>query len=296
MRTLATGLRAHLDTGATTLCHCWRLETAEGEVLGFTDHDRDVTFDGVTYEAQAGFTASEIESSFGLAVDNLDAAGALASDALSEERLKAGDFDNAAVEVWRVNWQETSQRILMRTGNLGEVTHGGLGFTAEVRGLAHVLNQPKGRVYQFGCDAVLGDARCGVDLDTAVFSAAGSVVTVEEDRRFIVAGLATYDEAWFARGTLQWTTGANTGRVGEIKFHRRSGIEVLVELWRETGRGVATGDAFLIRAGCDKQFATCKAKFDNGINFRGFPQIPGDDFVLSYATRDDPGNDGGSRL
>ncbi len=58
---------------------------------------------------------------------------------------------------------------------------------------------------------------------------------------------------------------------------------------------VEAGDTFLIRAGCDKQFSTCKAKFDNAVNYRGFPQIPGDDFVLSYARRDDPGNDGKSR-
>ncbi|MGH6821176.1 MAG: DUF2163 domain-containing protein, partial [Methylocella sp.] len=173
MRTLPAGLRAHLDTGTTTLCHCWRIETAGGDVMGFTDHDRDLAIDAVVYEAQAGFQASEIESSLGLSIDNLDAAGALNSERLSEARLKAGDFDNASVEVWRVNWQDVSQRILLRKGHLGEVTHGGVGFTAEVRGLAHLLNQPKGRIFQFGCDAVLGDGRCGVNLETAAFRGAG---------------------------------------------------------------------------------------------------------------------------
>ena len=60
MRTLPPGLAAHLATGATTLCHCWKLVPLTGATLGFTDHDYDVTFDGVTYEAQAGFEASEI--------------------------------------------------------------------------------------------------------------------------------------------------------------------------------------------------------------------------------------------
>ena len=295
MRTLSTALRAHLDSGATTLCHCWRLETAAGEIFGFTDHDRDLLVGGVSFEAQAGFTASEIESSLGLAVDNLEAAGALNSARLSETRLKTGDFDNAGVEIWRVNWQDTAQRILLRKGNLGEVSFGGPGFTAEVRGLAHLLNQPKGRLYQFGCDAVLGDSRCGVDLTLAAFRGAGIVASAEENRRFIVTGLASYDDAWFSRGTLEWTSGANIGRGGEVKFHRKSTSEIAVELWRETAMPVATGDTFLIRAGCDKQFTTCKAKFANAVNYRGFPQIPGDDFVLSYARRDDPGNDGKSR-
>ncbi len=42
------------------------------------------------------------------------------------------------------------------------------------------------------------------------------------------------------------------------------------------------GDAFTIRPGCDKSFATCRAKFDNAVNFRGFPHVPGTDQVLSY--------------
>ena len=132
MKTLSPGLRSHLDSGATTLCHCWKLTTRENENFGFTDHDRDLVIDGVTYEAMAGFTASEIESSLGLAVDNLDASGALSSDALSEARLRAGDFDHAEIEIWRVNWQDVSQRVLMRKGPLGEVTHGGVGFTARL--------------------------------------------------------------------------------------------------------------------------------------------------------------------
>ena len=295
MRTLAPGLRQHLDGGTTTLCHCWKIATVTGAILGFTDHDRDVTFNGVTYEAQAGFAASEIESSLGLSVDNLDASGALSSERLSEASLKAGEFDNASVEVFRVNWQAPDQRILLRKGHLGEVTHGGVGFTAEVRGLAHVLNQPKGRVFQFGCDAVLGDARCTVNLETAAYRSSGTILAVEENRRLIVVGLDAYDDGWFARGVLTWTTGNSAGRSAEVKFHRKSSTQVLIELWREMALAVVDGDDFLIKAGCDKQFSTCQQKFVNAVNYRGFPHIPGDDFVLSYATRGDPRNDGKSR-
>ncbi len=94
---------------------------------------------------------------------------------------------------------------------------------------------------------------------------------------------------------MTWTSGANAGSVGEVKFHRRSGTAILIELWQDMAKAVTAGDDFLIRAGCDKQLSTCRAKFDNVVNYRGFPHIPGDDFVLSYATRDDPGNDGKSR-
>ena len=45
---------------------------------------------------------------------------------------------------------------------------------------------------------------------------------------------------------------------------------------------IAIADAFTVTAGCDKRFATCRDRFANGGNFRGFPHIPGNDFVISY--------------
>ena len=143
MRVLPAGLASHLASGTTTLCHCWKLIPRGGVALGFTDHDRDLVFDGVTFEAQAGFEASEIESSLGLSVDNLEASGALDSTQLDAERLRAGDFDHATIEIWRVNWQDVAQRVLLRKGHLGEVTHGGSGFTAEVRGLSHLMQMTR---------------------------------------------------------------------------------------------------------------------------------------------------------
>lgn len=292
MRTLPAELQAHLDSATTTLCQCWRVADRTGGVMGFCDHDNDIAFDGVTYEAQAGFTASEIESSLGLAVDNLEAAGALQSDRLSAERLRAGDFDHAAVEVWLVNWQDVSQRLLLRKGHLGEITFGTLGFTAELRGLSDAMNQPRGRVYQFGCDAVLGDTRCSVDLEVPSFKVTAVVADVEDNRRMTVNGVGAYADGWFANGTAEFTGGNNAGRRGQIKFHRVAAGLVTVELWNAMAFDIAAGDAIVLRAGCDKQFATCKAKFANAVNFRGFPHIPGDDFVLGYARRGDPGNTG----
>jgi uncharacterized phage protein (TIGR02218 family) len=59
--------------------------------------------------------------------------------------------------------------------------------------------------------------------------------------------------------------------------------------------GVVAGDGFTVTAGCGKQFATCKAKFAIGANFRGFPQVPGTDFLLFHPKQGGK-NDGGSRL
>ena len=81
-----------------------------------------------------------------------------------------------------------------------------------MRGLAHELKQPKGRIIQFACDADLGDARCTVDLDD-LLSRDGAVDAASPiSGSFAVSGLDAFEEDWFTRGLLTWASGANAGR------------------------------------------------------------------------------------
>jgi uncharacterized phage protein (TIGR02218 family) len=285
LRTLPEGLQDHLDSGATTLCWCWRLTRADGVKLGFTDHDRDLNFDGTNFEAASGFTATEIASSIGLNVDNLEVEGALKSNRLSEADLIAGLYDNATVEIFRVNWADPSLRVLMQYGNLGEVVRGQTHFKAELRGLAHELNQPKGRIIQPTCDADLGDARCTIDLEDPAFKGEGTVAEIIDERRFLASGLDAFDADWFTRGLLTWTSGGNAGCKSEVKLHSKSGSFVTIELWQATAEAVAEADGFTVTAGCDKEGRTCFEKFANLDNFRGFPHVPGVDFALAVPGR-----------
>jgi len=282
MKSLPTGLQAHLDTGATTLAWCWRLTRRDATRLGFTDHDRDLVFDGTTFAAATGFTATEVKDAVGLSVDNLEVESALHADSLNEDDLAAGLFDDAAIEIWRVNWQDAAQRVLMRSGSIGEVRRAGSAFAAEVRGLAHYLQQPKGRLFQYGCDADLGDARCTVDLTDPAFKGTGTVAAAFSLRLFTASGLGSFANDWFTRGLVTFTTGANAGRAQEVRRHR-SGSPATLELWQPMAHPIVPGDTFIVTAGCDKQFATCQAKFANAVNFRGFPHIPGNDFVTAVA-------------
>ncbi|TYO91417.1 DUF2163 domain-containing protein [Oceanicella actignis] len=286
MKSISPELQAHLDDGTTTLAWCWRITRADGEVFGFTDHDRTLSFDGVDFEPESGFTAAEIRSASDLAVDAQDAEGALSSDRITETDIIDGRWDNAEVEVWRVNWQDVSQRVLMRRGAIGQIRRGRVAFTAEVRSLSHVLNQTVGRTYQATCDAALGDARCKVDLEDPAFKSAGSVTGILRERSFSVYGLEAFEAGWFALGYVEWTSGANAGRSAEIAAHEIADGVVTITLLEPPVRQVSVGDAFVARAGCDKRIETCRAKFANAANFRGFPHIPGQDAVMRYATRD----------
>jgi len=246
-----------------------------------------LTFDGTTFEPESGFTASEIRTGSDLSVDAQDAEGVLASATITETDILDGRWDNAAVEIWRVNWTDTSQRVLMRRGAIGQVRRGRVQFVAEMRSLAHVLNQTVGRTFQASCDAVLGDARCGVNLNDPAYKGSGTVVTLMGDRILTVSGLSAFADGWFALGTLTWTGGANAGRKAEVLTHVVGATDVTITLLEAPVLAIAAGDSFNIIAGCDKRFEICRDKFANALNFRGFPHIPGQDTVIRYAAKGD---------
>ena len=278
MRDIPPALQAHLDGGATTLAKCWRVVRADGVVQGFTEHDRDVTFDGVAHRAATGFAGSAIGAQLGLAVGDQEIAGVLSADGIDAGALEAGAYDGAAVSTWLVNWADVSQRVLLARGEIGEVRRGALGFEAALRSVAAQLNVPVGRTYQPVCDAVLGDARCGVDLTDGTMRGGGVVVASADGRVLTVSGLGGFGDGWFTGGVIQWTGGANAGLRGEVRAHGGGTIE----LWRAAPRPVAEGDTFFVTAGCDKRFASCCTKFANSARFHGFPHMPGNDWVAGY--------------
>ncbi|ATX65516.1 DUF2163 domain-containing protein [Roseinatronobacter bogoriensis] len=292
MKQIDPALQAHLDEGTTTLAWCWRITRADGVSFGFTDHDCALVFEGTEFEPESGFAASEIRAGSDLSVDAQDAEGVLSSDRITETDILDGRWDAAEVELWRVNWADTSQRVLMRWGAVGQIRRGRMAFVAEVRSLAHVLGQTVGRTFQAGCDAGLGDARCGVDLENPAYKGSGAVIDLLRDRAFTAYGLSGFASGWFAFGTVHWTSGANAGGRAEVLAHDLvDGVAVLT-LLEAPVRAVTEGDGFTIHAGCDKRIETCSAKFANTVNFRGFPHIPGQDTILRYASRDG-GHEGG---
>ncbi|KEO56538.1 DUF2163 domain-containing protein [Thioclava pacifica] len=286
--------RAHFDTGATTVARAWAVTRRDGLTLGFTDHDGGLSFDGIAFEPDSGMTAKAVAQGTGLAVDNSEVYGALSSDAISEAEILAGRYDGAEVRVWLVNWADVLQRALLFRGHLGEITRSAGAFTAELRGLSEPLGLERGRIYHPRCAAVLGDGKCRFDLNEPGYFHEGSVDIAEDSVLFRFDTLAGFEPRWFEKGRFRVLTGTAAGLSGVIKADRmvRGGARE-IELWQRIGAEIITGDRVRLEAGCDKRAATCRSKFDNFLNFRGFPHVPGEDWLVSYPVQSGA-NDGGS--
>ncbi len=279
MRNLTSGFRARLDSGATTLCSCWRIIRKDGVIQGFTDHDRDLTFDGATYSVMSGLDGSSFDAELGFSVGGAEVTGALSSASIEENDLLNGVWDGARVELWRVDWREPAHRILQHVSIVGEVRRSGGSFVAELRSLSDSLDQDRGRLYGANCDADLGDARCAFVLAVAPFRV--DLVVEAGTRAQVTATLPATPSGFYTNGRIKFLSGPNEGAQAHIKDHTGN----LLTLWTPLAQAPNPDDTFQLTAGCDKTFATCQAKFGNVINFRGFPHLPGNDELFSYASR-----------
>lgn len=251
----------------TTLCRAWAITRPDGEAYGFTDHDRDLTFEGVTFRADTGLTAAALAQSTGLSVDNTEALGALTDAAVREDDIEAGRFDGADVRAWLVNWADPDVRWLQFRGSIGEIRRAGGAFHAELRGLTEALNRPLGRIFQKPCTAVLSDKGCRFDASTLGYRHDGPADRIIDGRVFEWNDLGGFEPGWFLRGRLDVLDGPAKGLWGMIKHDVVENGVRRIELWEPIRGTLDSGARLRLTAGCDKRFDTCRLKFNNLLNF-----------------------------
>ena len=280
----------HLRTGATTVCRAWVLTRVDGVTFGFTDHDLDLSFDGITFRANGGLTASALLQTSGLSVDNSEALGAFQDDAITEEDLDAGLYDGAEVRCFQVNWSNLNERRLLYRAYVGDVVRGAGAFRTELRGLTDLLNQPQGRSYYRDCACVVGADDCGFDPLEPGFYVDLTVDEVEAARTFRF-DLPGFEPGWFTRGVMEVLSGASAGLRTTISSDVEDGARRRIDLMQTPRRPISVGDQVRLIAGAEVRQQTAATQVD----FCGFPFIPGDDWLVSVPVRGDVNNGGRRR-
>jgi uncharacterized phage protein (TIGR02218 family) len=293
MLDISASLQSKLDQSVTTFCHCWRVQRHDGAVLGFTDHDMDILFNGVRFLSGGGFEASQVETAIGLSAASGEVIGAFSHASITEADLRNGLYDGASVEVWLVDWMAVDDRVLLDVSIIGEVRHTDSTFNAELRSQASLFDQQRGGAYQKVCAAELGDSRCKVDLLSAAYR---RVATVDSFTGGVI--IATFqppvEEGFFTGGALLFSGGENQGARFTVKSHLNFDTRAHISLWTAPAGAVSPGTPIILIAGCDKRSTTCHKRFLNIVNFRGFPLMPRNDTLLTFPGTRDKAMDGGS--
>ena len=284
------------------------MKRLDGTILGFTTHDQNIVYDAgadpvpdadgaITYEAFTGFTPSASAGKSDLAVDNIEFTGFFESESIVEEDIRAGLFDGASISVRIVNWADlTMLSVLLRSGTLGVVKMQNGKFTAEIRGLSYKLTTVLGSLYGPVCRAVFGSGLNGIDLnsqwlckiDVTLYRQNGSVASAADathitpNAGLLQVGSATPTDpapaGWFDDGYIKFTSGVLNGFGFEIK----SWDGTTLWLYYPMPFPPAASDTFSIEPGCNHTIFDCLNKYNNVVNFRGEPAIPGEDQILNY--------------
>jgi uncharacterized phage protein (TIGR02218 family) len=288
MRTAGAGFVSMLSNERTTLATLWKITREDGTELFFTDHSEDIAHDGDTYDASLGFMASTLNNKSDLSVDSIDVQGFLNVAGVSEGDISSGLYDYASVEVKLINYEGNlnSDFMLVASGKLGEVSNKKEFFLAEIRGLAERVQRQVGQLYSPTCRAILGDAKCKFDLVSGsteqgtpgTFASVG-VDAVYSNQSFQINALSVDSRNIFGGGQVEWITGDNTGLKMEIKSSAQGKLTLVLPM----PNTVQVGDTVKVMVGCNKRFSTCVSKFDNAVNFRGEPHVPGIDKILETA-------------
>jgi len=278
MKPISSAFQSHLDGELTTLAYLVKITRADGVVKGFTTFDRALTISGVTYNADGAFTPSALQSTSGLATDNLEITGILDSADIVDADIEAGLYDNARIDFYVCNWADLTQGTLqLRRGWLGEVMLSCGSYVAELRGLHDLLQRPVGSTYTPECRYNLGDSNCTVNI--AALTVTGTATSVTDNATFADASRSDAT-GQFNYGNLTWTSGANSGLGMEVKNWDLP--SQTFTLWLPMPHAIQIGDAYSVYPGCDKRFTTCQSKFSNAVNFGGFPYVPGVGNILQY--------------
>lgn len=271
-------LQAKLDAGVTTLCWVWVLTRRDGARFGFTDHDQALELEGVSCEPASGFSAGDLRSETGGAPARGAVFGQMDSGVITREDIKAGVWDGAGLVLYRLDWSEPSLFWRAFTGELGEIRYGEQGFEADVSGLSARLNRTIGRAFSRLCDAELGDARCGVDLDASGRRVECVVSDLITARALRVGGVSGLEASALTHGVLHWV--GQPWPDQRIVQARSEGAARVIELEGVVPDEAASGQALSLSVGCDKRFETCTSRFNNALNFRGCPHMPGNDALI----------------
>lgn len=250
-----------------------------GLILCYTNVDVTFSYGGNTYFANSvRVDGLKYRAAVGLEVDRQQiTVVALATDTVTGgapflQALRDGTFDGCEIERDRVFFSDVIGGIAIgsatlfkgRLGNIDEIGRTGAKLTVNSDLVLLDIDMPR-NVYQPTCLHTLYDSGC--TLVKNAFGTNGTVGTGSTASVINWSGASANHQ----QGSITFTTGVNAGAtatVGSVAAGRALTLLYPLESMP------AAGDGFTVYYGCDHTPGTCRSKFNNFANFRGFPYVP----------------------
>ena len=305
MRNWPAALIAHLQLPVTTTCRLLWIKLYDGRGYGMTSLDRDVVYQGVTYQASNGIDSSVIATDSGLSVDNGEAYSLFSAPTgggITLQMIDAGELDDAQWRMMLVNWADLSMgHGLLDAGDVGNVTtEQRAAYNVELVSYVMRLRQPIGGLDSRTCRATFGNPQdgqlgCGVNADALWQAGAVTGVSTSEPRR-VFADSTLLITPQPIPGRVQWLTGQNAARNRLYQVEAYSSVSGTIALIEALPYDVQPGDTFRIRPDCAKTLAACKS-YGNVLNMKAEPYIPvGDGLETGTPNSQIPGGVLGSEV
>ena len=277
-----------------TLCTCIKIYLQNGKKIGFTTHISNMRFieePDLLYLSK-GFTPTAISQNNEMAVDNLDGQVIIDSESVKEDDLEKGIYNYAYFEIFEINYMSKSNgyysynRIIQGlNGTIGEVKRSKLQFDTEYRSLAQYLAITIIDLCKVNCNVDLYDNKCKVNVDaletdgiTFKWHRTTTIESIIKTNTFTIVDNSKPDD-FYNNGKIEFLSGQNKGRIYTVKSWDQTTKTITIQI--PTNYPVVIGDQVKVYAGCNKYKGNCKDKFNNYVNYRGFYDIPGLDFIIS---------------
>lgn len=273
--------KTYLAGTSLELASCWKLTAVTGEKIGATSNTKDLVLSGhpgVVFKSKLGSLPTATDSSIGQST-GLELDAVFDDTILTEESVLSGVWDGAFFEVFIINYKALAMgEYVMYGGFIGDVKILGDRFRAEGRPLTSKGTIQIGKVFTIKCIARrLGDQDCKVNVnipaagDSGVITVTGTVSTGGSNVQFTDSS-RTEATDYYTHGIVTYTSGTLNGRSSEVRKYTAGG---LFELLDATPLNVDVGTTYKAERGCDRTAETCTNVYNNIINIRAQPKIPG---------------------
>jgi uncharacterized phage protein (TIGR02218 family) len=242
----------------------------DGTKIGITDHDQDLTFtlpedgDEIEYNSKSGFKISDVETRLNLEPGSYEVSGPV-GDVATRPQLMGGRWRRAETYLFDVNWKAPTAALDLMKGNITAVNVDGGEFRFEIRDEREKLNQTIGSVITNQCRR--RKASCCVNIAPETDT---TVASVTDPLTIVVDAAITPED--FVGGKLWFTDGDLAGN-DPVEIFAATGSTLT--LYEPLPSLPAPGDAVTLKEGCDGTIQMCSSRFDNALNFDGFPAVRG---------------------